>query len=374
MIIKYPYTKKNRLSKMKFLIIAPILILLIISGCKDSGTDIQPVKDPRNYSWTVDTLEFPNSAQTLMNDLWGSSKKDVYVVGHNSRAYGKMWHYDGETWTDVKLKASRGGNISGVIDLKSISGISGSNIWAVGEKIRTNASPPPNFIDSSLIIYYNGTSWNEVNFERRRRLADVYAKSANNVWAVGDTTIYHYDGVKWTREYVPLVTPPNSSLFISKIVSNDNTVYASGSIHNNLTGEDVNYIFIRNEKGWSILNSSSSRTDFGTTTLWISPSGKLYSAGSGIYTLNGNRWVNIFFNATRFSEIYGTSDTNIFAVGIVGTTSMVYHYNGQDWKKLDELTVNNILYTSVWTEGTEAFISGFTLGSFPQKTIIWHGK
>lgn len=372
--MKQLFEKISKQNKIKLLIITSIIVFLIISGCKDSSIDVQPVKDPRNYSWSIDTLAFPNSAQTLMNDLWGSSKKDVYVVGHNDRAFGDMWRYNGTSWTDVKLKVSQGGNIQGSISLSAISGISGSNIWAVGDKNFINQSPPPNFIDSSLIIHFDGTTWNEISFERRKRLADVFVKSSNNIWAVGDTTIYHYDGVRWTREYVPLVTPPNSSLFISKIVSNDNTAYASGSIHNNITGDEVNYIFKRDEKGWSILNSSTTRTDFGTTTLWISPSGKLYSAGRGIFTWNGSNWINIFFSTTRFSEIYGISDTNIFAVGINGTSGTVYHYNGQDWKKLDQLTTTNILYTSVWTEGTEAFICGFTLSAFPQKTIVWHGK
>ncbi len=70
---------------MKFFQITYILlsISLIIQGCKDSGVDVQPVKDPRTYTWTADTLEYPHSAQTLMYRIWGSSFKDVYVVGHN---------------------------------------------------------------------------------------------------------------------------------------------------------------------------------------------------------------------------------------------------------------------------------------------------
>ena len=366
-MMKKQNSKIRTQSKFKSLIIASILILFAIGGCKDSGTETQPVKDPRNYSWSVDTLAFPNSAQTLMRDLWGSSSKDVYAVGHNDRAFGDMWHYDGTSWTDVKLKVSQGGNIQGSISLSAISGISGSNIWAVGDKNRINPSPPPNSIDSSLIIYFDGTRWNEVNFERRRRLADVYVQSSNNIWACGDTTIYHYDGIKWTREYVPLVTPPNSSLFIASIISNSTTAYAKGLIHNNITGNNTFYFFKRNEQGWNI--STQSQFDIGG--LWLSPSGKLYSVATGILTWNGSSWINIFSSTTLLAGIYGTSDNNIFMTGTNGT---VFHFNGQDLKLLDQLTNNKILYTSVWTDGTEAFICGFTLSAFPQKTIIWHGK
>ena len=105
-----------------------IAIFLIIQGCKDSGVDVIPVKDPRTYTWTADTLAYPGSFQTLMSSIWGSSHNDVYAVGHNSRNFGHMWHYDGTAWTDVKLSTSQGGNIAGPISVSAIYGISANNI------------------------------------------------------------------------------------------------------------------------------------------------------------------------------------------------------------------------------------------------------
>lgn len=371
------YKKISKQNKIKLIIITPILIVFIISGCKNRNAvvDVRPPKDPRTYSWEVDTLAYPGSAQTLMRNIWGNSSKDVYAVGHNDRAFGHMWHYDGTSWTDVKLKVSQGGQLRGNIgSLSAIDGMSSSNIWAAGETLINNPSPPPNFIDSSLIIHYDGSSWKEISIEKRKRLSDIYVQSNNNIWACGDTTIYHYDGVKWTREYVPLVTPPNSSLFISKIVSNGTTAYATGTVHSNTTGDNTYYFFKRDDKGWRIVQTTQSPFSFGLGGFWISPSGKIYSVGTGLFELNGDEWMSVYFTTISFSGIYGTSDDNIFIVGTDGTTGIVYHFNGQNWKKLDQLTSNNIIYTSVWTEGTEAFICGFTLSAFPQKTIVWHGK
>ncbi|HED37594.1 MAG TPA: hypothetical protein ENI76_05015 [Ignavibacteria bacterium] len=373
-MMKTLYSKMKISNKNKLLITVSILILFTIEGCKDSGTDVQPVKDPRNYSWSVDTLAFPNSAQTLMRNLWGSSAKDVYAVGWNNQAFGQMWHYDGTSWTDVKLHVFQGGNIGGTIGLLAISGISGSNIWAVGNKVHSNPTPPPNFLNNHLIINYDGTSWKEISFKERGFLPGIYVQSSSNIWASGDSTIYHYDGVKWTREHVPLVIPANSSLYISKIISTGIAVYATGTLQNNNTGDVVFYFFKRDEKGWRIVETSLTPFSFGLGGFWLSPSGKLYSVGRGLFVLNGSTWSNVFYSTTNFSGVYGTSDTNIFIAGTDGSVGIVYHYNGQDWKKLDQLTANNILYTSVWTDGTEAFISGFTLSAFPQKTIIWHGK
>jgi hypothetical protein len=57
----------------------------IFLGCKkDNLVDVKPIKDPRTYSWTADTLGYPGAYQTLMTDIWGSSHNDVYVVGHSS--------------------------------------------------------------------------------------------------------------------------------------------------------------------------------------------------------------------------------------------------------------------------------------------------
>jgi len=367
--------KISEINNIISVIITSILITLIISGCKDKGVDIQPIKNPRSYSWTVDTLTLPNSAQTLMQDLWGTSPKDVYAVGHNDQTIGDMWHYDGNSWTDVKLSTLDGGNVPGHISsLNAIMGSTGSDIWAVGDKVISNPTPPPINLRQELLVHYNGTNWDEVGFIKEGFIQDIYVQSSNNIWACGDTTIFHYNGIKWTREYVPLVTPPNHFFQIYKIISNGTFTYALGFLHNNLTGDENHYFFKKDETGWRLIISSSSRTDFGTTSLWFNPSGKLYSSGyGGIYIWNGSTWSNIF-SITNIARIYGTSDTNIFADGAVGTTSYVYHYNGQDWKKLDDLTTNNVLFLGIWTDGTEAFIGGHTLSSFPQKTIILHGK
>jgi hypothetical protein len=72
-------------------------------ACEKSPTGPEPVKDPRTYTWTIDTLAYPGSFQTAMYDIWGNSPNDVYVVGHNDRAFRKMFHYDGSQWRPVDL-------------------------------------------------------------------------------------------------------------------------------------------------------------------------------------------------------------------------------------------------------------------------------
>ncbi len=121
-----------------------IVLFIFLAGCKkgDNGIEIKPTKDPRTYAWTADTLGYPGNYQTLMYDIWGSSPKDVYVVGHSSSSDGVLWHFDGDKWKDVNLVAQKGGNIPGAIDLSAIYGFSSTDIYAVGSRIKNKPNPP----------------------------------------------------------------------------------------------------------------------------------------------------------------------------------------------------------------------------------------
>lgn len=74
-----------------------ILFLMLQMSCKEKIVGPE-FKDPRTYTWIIDTLAYPGSFQTSMQDIWGSSPNDVYVVGHNDRGFGKMFHFDGKQW------------------------------------------------------------------------------------------------------------------------------------------------------------------------------------------------------------------------------------------------------------------------------------
>ncbi|MBI2428746.1 MAG: hypothetical protein HYV29_08130, partial [Ignavibacteriales bacterium] len=119
-----------------------IIILLLFPGCKDEPVKPEIIKDPRTYTWTLDTLAYPGSFQTSMMDMWGSSPTDVYVVGHNeSPGPGTMYHFDGSKWSTTKFHSAEGGPISGALSLTSVYGFSKDDIWVVGERFYDNFSP-----------------------------------------------------------------------------------------------------------------------------------------------------------------------------------------------------------------------------------------
>jgi hypothetical protein len=70
-------------------------------------------------------------------------------------------------------------------------------------------------------------------------------------------------------------------------------------------------------------------------------------------------------------SLFGLSNNSIFVIGFGGK---VYHYNGADWKQIEQLYNSQIDYSAVWTDGTEAFVVGHIFDGTYQKTIVWHDK
>ena len=57
-------------------------IPLFFLACPDSTGPVY--KDPRSYSWTVDTLELGGTSyHTTMLDMYAVDSKNIYVVGFN---------------------------------------------------------------------------------------------------------------------------------------------------------------------------------------------------------------------------------------------------------------------------------------------------
>jgi len=353
------------------------IVITLFSGCKkDSVVDTKPVKDPRTYTWTADTLGYPGSYQTLMTDIWGSSANDVYVVGHCSRDNnGVMWHFDGNKWTNVVLSPNNTSDW-GAIGMTSIYGFSSRDIYAGGDRITGyNPNPPPTFNISSLIIHYDGTSWKRVNTFHGRVIDDIYGISSTDIWAGGDqNTLYHYNGSSWIKDSVNITVPANYIFQISSISSFNSNYYAIANSYDN-AGHSINYLLKKTNDKWIVNDSTligSGNEEFG----WMlnkSKTNNLYSMGRGIYKYNGTSWNHIFNSTPSFTGgMWGSSDDNIFIAG--NATGVVFHFNGSDWKQIEQLNNPQADYYGVWTDGTEAFVVGNINDGVYMKTIVWHGK
>jgi len=360
--------------RLKITVRLSACVLAILSlMCDKSPTGPEPAKDPRTYTWTIDTLAYPGSFQTMMRDIWGSSPNDVYVVGHNDQNRGLMWHFDGKRWTDVRLSTTQGGTVAGPIDLSAIYGFSANDIWAVGEHISSNPTPPPNFLDSSLIIHFDGVQWRESKLPSGRGINDIWGSSPNSIWAAGAAgTLLHYDGTLWTKDSVSNTASPDG---FYGLAGRSSDVYMLGVTYQNSVPREIYYFFGRESGAWSLIDTAvvepgNIQNKWGYSTLWVSPSGTLYSADAGVFRWNGISWIKIFESQASLGGVFGTSDNSFFAVGHFGT---LLHYNGLDWAQFKDLQYPSVVYRAGWTDGKEVIIVG-TTNEYPQKTLILTGK
>ncbi|MDI6803129.1 MAG: hypothetical protein QME58_04690, partial [Bacteroidota bacterium] len=264
-IIHYSTTPRpNDVGGQAFLHSSKLIILFFILHfaffnfhCKKpTPPDIDDTPKPgkRDYKWTIDTLAYPGSFQTLMRDIWASSPTNVYVVGHNDQpGPGTMFRYDGTSWKTTRFHVADGGNVSGAVSLSAIHGIGPNDIYAVGESIYENPAPPPNFLDSSLIIHFDGNLWREILVERGRNLQTVRPGVLGSVWAGGMIgTLYKNEHNTWTK------LNTDTTLWFNYFAEGDNNTYALAYTPITVSGiPTVHYLLRWASPLWKVVDSFS---------------------------------------------------------------------------------------------------------------------
>lgn len=336
---------------------AAMALLVFQHGCKDTGTEPVFPKNPREYTWTVDTLiAHPDAIQTWMWDIYGTSPQNVYVVGHTDwtgvNGNGIMWRYDGTRWSIVNQGFRE-------ISLNSITGFGPSNIYAAGSKG-----------SDALILHFNGTSWTQTILPGYG-LFTIRGSSPSNIWAGGwGGTVFRFDGAQWIR-----VSADERLNFKDFAVTNQKTYAIAYRVDEQPHDTLWYYSLCWNGQQWDTLdvwlNSGANTPTFGAQSLSVID-GELYSAGTpfphgtGLFKLVGGKWIDIHGNI-RVAKVFGMSNESFFGVGSSGK---VYHFNGSNWYQFEQFKSNEFDFWSGWTDGREAFIVGHNF----RKSIVLHGR
>jgi hypothetical protein len=354
----------------KLLFIVDIVIIIVSINCNKNEESVlipEIPKDPKTYSWTLDTVSFTNTYQTWMYGIWGSSANDVYMVGLSDNK-DKLYHYDGKDWSYIPLTSDWGGIVVGRFVLCDITGFSKNDIWVVG--IHDYSSPVS--YTSRLVLHYNGSGWQEMDLPAGEGLSCIWGSNSNNLFAAGlGKTVWHYDGKTWTKDSLPVTIQEGMEFSSFSIAGNSKgEVFIDALSHQNLP-RNITYFFIYSNGKWTLKDSTiidRERTEkrWGDGQFWVSKEGNLFSVGP-VYKWNGNNWNIINSGLERAFCIYGTSEKNIFVAGIFGE---IYHYNGSNWQQITQLFNQNITYYGIWCDDKEAFI----MGHLNNKTVVLHGK
>jgi hypothetical protein len=337
------------------------LFPLIFFACNHPAQTITPIleADPRNFTWTIDTIAFPGSPATLMRTIWGSSVRDVYIAGHNDLPGGTMFHYDGTSWHTVAVTASEGGTIQGTIDLSQVRGFSGGDIFAAGGKTPA----------ASLVIHFDGKAWSEMQVPRGGMLRGIWGSNDGEMWAAGDSgTLIQFISLSW----IP-ATPAYTGSFTAIGGVSTNDVYAlSNRLDAGVHDTTFRYLWHWNGGVWSITDSfpqvAGHFDRFGTRSVW-SLQAITYTSGQGVFKRDGSSWDLLVPGAGSgyLNAVYGTVSSSLFAVG---DGSGVFHINPADWYRYTQFADPAINYYGVWTDGREVFV----VGNDGRKTYLLHGK
>ncbi len=327
------------------LIISLLLTIFtfLIFSCSLFSDEEEPNKDPRTYEWTIDTLRFFNSQHLMFLNIWGTAHNNVYHVGGSQDlGYGMIHHFNGKTWENVLLHSAVGGPIEGLsMQIRDIYGFSRNDFWAVGFHLTSKIIEGVPGPEKSLILHYDGVNWERVDIPMASEIFKIGGNSPSNLFAGGTYgKLYHYDGYKWELDSIPLPKEQFSSYFshfraITK--STNDSVYAIAS---NLGGLD--YLLLNHNSQWTI--AGSFEYDSSLNNIWLSPSGKLYSAGyQNVSIWNGVQWEPIFESEYNLKDIMGINDNNIFVVGQRHGEDgyglgVIIHYDGTNWYQYPDVT------------------------------------
>ncbi|MBD3287647.1 hypothetical protein GF337_02485 [candidate division KSB1 bacterium] len=357
------------MNKQLFTFLSLVLLFFCLVCNRSPSQPEEKINNPRNYTWTVDTLAYPGSFQTQMRCIWGSSAKDVYVVGHNDGGSGKMYRYTGDgMWHHINLP-----KIGHWFDLSAVYGFAENDVWTVGysrELITRDSTGRGVYENRSLIFHYDGVQWNEVDLpEWGNMLESIWGSAPDDIWAGGiNGTLFHYNGSFWEKDSLPKPIPETHVFFYNMVSITGNFDITYLLQHAPFDNSGSRYYFYKNSyNSWTLIDSTLYTTRRG---IWLSPNDELYTIGSGgVYRRNNSYWENILGNFKALG-INGT-ENDIFVVGYSGLINeKIYHFNGTDWWQYENISIQGAELLDIWTDGREVFIVGY-LGN---NSIILHGK
>jgi hypothetical protein len=145
----------------------------------------------------------------------GTSASDVWMVGEN----GRITHWDGGVFSE---------HVSGVTaKLWGVWAASPTDVWVVGGTPGGGTSAP-----NDIVLHQDGNGWSQVALPGTplgRALFKVWGTASDNLWAVGEYgTIWHRQGETWTLESAQYNPPLASGTLFTVHGCSATEVYAVG--------------------------------------------------------------------------------------------------------------------------------------------------
>ncbi len=349
--------------------------LIFITLTCNSPTQIEPIyNDPLTMTWSVDTLEYPGSLQTLLSSIWASSPTDVFAVGHSEDNDGQFWHYDGLKWECIDLfnyveQSSW--------NLQKVYGFGENDFWVVGARDRSIAGYE---YKESLILQNNG-SWLDHKLKFDSWVMDITGTSSRDVWVCGRKgVVLYYNGYAWKADTIKIKKfPEKTDYVLAGIVKLGSEMAIVARAYNPYLPRREQYYIRGTIDNWRMIDSTiftagnwGDDERWGNLGIFSSKSGTIYSYGDGgVWILNSstNQWIASLKKNNAIRRVFGLRDNYIFAVSDFG---LIWFNDGNTWIELKNLLKDQskIDFYGIWTDGQSVYLVGHNNRS----TFILHGK
>jgi len=257
----------------------------------------------------------PN-APTLFG-VWGTSRDDLFAVGmeavtvgNEASWHGVIVHWDGASWSKTTS------DIRG--SFRALGGSGPNDVFAVGDEENTRPA----------VQHWNGNTWSRISPPAAgQTLSAVWASGPRDVF-VGGAGVFKWDGTEWTDLQAPLSTVlglwgtgPDDVL----AVGNGDIAHWNGATWTTELRDDSLYI----------------------RSVWGSGPNDVFAAeGDGILHWDGTSWSYVH-NETDLISIWGSGPSDVFVVG----NEKVIHWDGTSWIPL--LTRFGSFFEGVWGTGPD---------------------
>lgn len=267
-----------------------------------------------------------------VNDLWGTSGQDIYVVGDSASGTSTaLFRFDGAMWQPVPVAGSA------ELGLRAIWGAGPQSLF-----LGTTAGP---------ILHGDGATWRSTSGPLAR-VSAVWGLSTGETFAATAKGVLYRDGGTWRQ------MPGTESFALSAIWGlGARDVYAVGA-----GGAIIHW----DGASWQKMTSPVTSPLRG---IWGSDAAHVYAVGQSMTLLrkNGAAWERITLPGDiipDLNSISGSGSSHILAVGTGGT---LVSFDGTAWKRT-ALSPYKDLY-AVWTAGPAAAFIGGNTGTI----LRWNG-
>ena len=315
----------------KSLLVALLIFLTLLSSCKHNPTAPELVLGSRDYVWQLDTLDMP---MNYIESVWGASPNDVWAVGAGGTESDRLLHYDGAKWSTYNKEIIWcTGN--------TLFGFSANDVWMGGGGGWVSKG--------AAIWHYDGVKWspnyiNDIDGAWSIQVVDIWGTNPNDLYASGVISFFdgktddfrgfvlHFDGKSWQE--VVRVGPLNSQFL--RIRKERNKLYVL-SFRNGIISNDTDAFEFYQVIGEELREIYSTP---GLANLNIIDKKVYFVVGESVYRHSDGSLVKQFsFDDPQLNfKVYGIHGRNEIDV-FVSMKEGIAHYNGEDTQYLYKFPV-----------------------------------